>query len=186
MSDRATNLILALALLAAILGGFIQRRGQAQALPQGDAALVGQFAPALALPDLQGRVHQLTEYRGRRVLVTFWASWCVPCLEEMPALNQAQRKFGENGVIVLGIAMDEPDRVRTFLAAHPVSYPTLLGRMDAPSSSLQLGDAQETLPFSVLIGADGRVLATHAGRLSACRLDAWLAPDHRPHGTPIR
>jgi len=94
----------------------------------------------------------------------------------MPALNQAQQKFGDHGAIVLGIAMDEPEHVRAFLAAHPVSYPILLGQLEAPSTSLQLGDRCEILPFSVLVGSDGRILATHAGALSAAQLDDWLAP----------
>jgi thiol-disulfide isomerase/thioredoxin len=177
MFDRGTRIILALAVLAAIIGGLIQQHPRpTRTVMDGDPAIIGKPVPALALSDLQGRTHALTDYRGRRVLLNFWASWCGPCLEEMPALNQAQEKFGEHGVIVLGIAMDDADRVRTFLAAHPVSYTILLGQLDAPSTSLQLGDTREILPYSALIGEDGRIIATHAGVLSPAQLAAWLAP----------
>lgn len=177
MFDRGTKIILALAVLAAIIGGLIkQHPRQARTGVDGDPAIIGKPVPALVLSDLQGRTHALTDYRGRRVLLNFWASWCGPCLEEMPALNQAQEKFGERGAIVLGIAMDDADRVRTFLASHPVSYTILLGQLDAPSTSLQLGDTHEILPYSVFIGEDGRIIATHAGALSPAQLAAWLAP----------
>lgn len=176
MFSRDIRLILALAVLAAILGGIAQHWQQAPAKESGASSLVGQALPALILPDLEGHPHTLRDYRGRRLLLNFWASWCGPCLDEMPALNQVQKKFGDHGAIVLGIAMDEPNRVRAFLAAHPVSYPILLGQLEAPSTSLQLGDKREILPFSVLIDANGRIIATHAGALSHAQLEQWLLP----------
>lgn len=183
MFDRTSGLILALAVLAAVLGGLAQDRHHA-ASPTETAAtaataaspMIGQPLPALTLTDLDGRLHALSDYRGHRLLINFWASWCGPCLEEMPALDAAQQKFAKQGVIVLGIAMDRADPVRTFLASHPVSYPILLGNLEAPSTSLQLGDVAEILPFSVLVDADGRIIATHSGVLSPSLLEQWLAP----------
>ena len=175
MLSRSNWLILGLAVLAAALGGYAQHRSRPPA-PMG--AAIGQPLPAISLPDLDGTPHLLSDYRGRRVLLNFWASWCAPCLAEMPALVLAQEKFGENAPIVVGIAMDEPTHVRAFLAAHPVNYPILIGQMSSPSTSLQLGNIHQVLPYSVLIGADGRILATHAGPLSAMQLEQWLAPGH--------
>ncbi|OOG40341.1 TlpA disulfide reductase family protein [Rhodanobacter sp. C05] len=173
MLDRSNWLILGLAVLAAAIGGYVQHHNQQP--PAGmDSAMLGQPVPALTLSDLDGKPHRLSDYRGHRVLLNFWASWCGPCLDEMPALNRAQAKFGEQGAIVAGIAMDEPTRIHAFLAAHPVSYPILLGQLDSPSTTLQLGDIRELLPYSVLIDADGRILATHAGALSTPQLEQWL------------
>lgn len=179
MLDRTDRLILGLAVLAACIGGYVQHRNLHPV--QADSALLGQPAPALALPDLDGKPHRLSDYRGHQVLLNFWASWCGPCLDEMPALNRASAKFGEQGVIVVGIAMDEPDRIRAFLAMHPVSYPILLGQLGAPSTTLQLGDTQEILPYSVLLDTDGRILSTHAGALTAPQLEQWLAPARDVH-----
>ncbi|MFC5580551.1 TlpA family protein disulfide reductase [Rhodanobacter terrae] len=176
MLSRSNWLILGLAVLAAAIGGYVEHRGQQPA--PANSALIGQPLPALVLSDLDGKPHRLDDPRGRRILLNFWASWCGPCLEEMPTLNQAQEKFGDHAPIVLGIAMDEPARVRAFLAEHPVDYPILLGQMAPPSTSLQLGDSREILPYSVLIGTDGRILATHEGALSAPQLEQWLNPAH--------
>lgn len=173
--SRDNLVILIAAVLAAAAGGWLQHESRLAHAPAGLAvARAGEPAPALELPDLQGQAHRLTDYRGRRVLLNFWASWCGPCLGELPALDRVQAKFGENAVIVLGIAMDDPVRVRAFLADHPVHYPILLGRMASPSTSLLWGDSGETLPYSVLIGADGRVIATQRGPLDAATLDQWL------------
>ena len=175
MLNRENTAILAVAVLAAALGGWLQHESRLAHVPAGvTVAQVGQPAPALNLPDLRGITHTLADYRGRRVLLNFWASWCGPCLEELPALDQAQAKFGENGAIVLGIAMDDPARVRTFLAEHPVRYPILLGSLASPSTSLIFGDTGEILPYSVLIDADGRVIATQRGPLSPAVLKHWL------------
>ena len=178
MLGRGNWLILGLAVLLATLGGYLQHRQRPAATPP---TLLGQPLPPLVLPDLDGRPHRLDDYRGRRLLLNFWASWCAPCLREMPALAEAQAKFGEQGAIVIGIAMDEPAHVRAFLAAHAVDYPILIGDMGPPSTSLKLGNTQQVLPYSVLIDTDGRILATHAGPLSAAQLTQWLAPAPTGH-----
>lgn len=174
---RSNWFILGMAVLAAGLGGYVEHRQR-----QPDASLIGQTAPVISLPDLNGRKHALSDYRGHRVLLNFWASWCGPCLEEMPALNRAQATplSSYHGAIVVGIAMDDPALARAFLATHPLNYPILLGDLDAPGTSQQLGDRTAALPYSVLLDADGRVLATHAGALSAGDIATWLTADSRP------
>lgn len=177
MLSRSNWTILAVAILVAGVGGWLQHQSRLAKVPEGvHVANVGDLRPDLALPDLDGKEHRLSEYRSRRVLLNFWASWCAPCLDEMPALARAQAKFGEKEAIVLGIAMEDPEHVRPFLAAHPVSYPILIGRLDSPSTSLRLGNTGEVLPYSVLLDAEGRVLATRRGALDAATLEQWLAP----------
>jgi len=174
MFNRSTWMILLVATLAAALGGWLQHRSRLAHVPAGvTVAEVGSIAPDLALTGLDGRTHRLAEYRGHRVLVNFWASWCGPCLDEMPALDRAARAHPDT--TVLGIAMDEPARVRAFLETHPVGYPVLLGQLASPSSSLQLGDTAELLPYSALLDGDGRVLANHRGPLDAATLERWLS-----------
>jgi peroxiredoxin len=181
MLSRGNLLILGLAILAAIAGGWLQHRSQLAHVPAGvDVTNVGDFRPDLALDDLDGKEHRLSEFHGKRVLINFWASWCAPCLAEMPALQAGQHKFGDQGAIVLGIAMDDPERVRAFLAHHPTDYPILIGQMDSPSTSLRFGDLDEVLPFSVLLDQQGRVLAVHRGSLDTAQLAQWLSPTTAP------
>jgi peroxiredoxin len=172
---RTNWFILGLAVLASGLGGYVEHRHR-----EPDAPFVGQSMPAISLPDLSGKMHSLSDYRGHRVLLNFWASWCGPCLDEMPALNRAQVRFAgtssKPGAVVIGIAMDDPHLARAFLAAHPLQYAILLGDLNVPSTSQQLGDVTGVLPYSVLVGADGRVLATREGALSADDMDHWLTP----------
>ncbi len=177
--SRTNWLILTLALLAGIAGGYIERHPHAP--PAFDSPLIGQPVPALVLADLDGKQHSLDQYRGHRVILNFWASWCAPCLKEMPALARAQKNFGENGPVVVGIAMDEPVNVRRFLAAHAVNYPILLGNLAPPSTALLLGNTPGLLPYSVLVGADGRVFATHAGALTDAQLKQWLTSESIPN-----
>ena len=177
---RTNWFILGMAVLAAGVGGYIERRQS-----QPDASIIGQPAPVGSLLDLNGKTHSLNDYRGHRVLLNFWASWCGPCLDEMPALDRAQTRFGggttaEPGAIVIGIAMDDPAMARAFLAAHPPHYPILLGDLNEPSTTRQFGDTTAVLPYSVLLGPDGRVLATHTGALSDAEMAAWLKSDGRP------
>jgi peroxiredoxin len=181
MLSRSNLFILGLALLAAVAGGWLQHQSQQAQVPAGvHVTNVGDLRPDLALLDIHGKEHRLSEFHGKRVLINFWASWCVPCLKEIPALNEAQRKFGDQGAIVLGIAMDEPVRVQAFLAAHPVDYPILLGELSSPSTSLRFGDLDEVLPFSVLLDEHGHVLATHRGPLGTTQLDDWLSAAAAP------
>lgn len=175
MLSRSNWLILTLAVIAAIAGGYVQRHPYVPTAI--DSPLIGQPVAALVLPDLDGMPHSLDEYRGHRVVLNLWASWCAPCLQEMPALTRAQKKFGESGPVVVGIAMDDPVHVRRFLATHAVDYPILLGSFTPPSTALRLGNTPGLLPYSVLIGPDGRILATHAGALASPQLKQWLKPE---------
>lgn len=174
MFNRQTWTVLLIATLFAAAGGWLQHRSQLARVPAGvHVTTIGNIAPDLALMGSDGRQHRLSDYRGKRVLLNFWASWCGPCLEEMPALARAARQHAGTATVV-GIAMDDPARARAFLAAHPVDYPVLLGELASPSTSLRFGDTAQVLPYSALLDADGRLLATRRGPLDAATLARWL------------
>lgn len=177
MLSRSNWVILGLAVAAAAAGGWLQHASRHAHAPAGATVVdVGSVAPDLSLTGVDGKQHRLSEFRGRRVLLNFWATWCAPCLMEMPALVRAQANVGEKGGIVVGIAMDDPARVRAFLGSHPVNYPILIGSLESPSTSLQLGNVGELLPYSVLLDENGRLLATRHGVLDGDQLQQWLAP----------
>lgn len=147
-----------------------------QPVPAGvTVANVGDLRPDLRLPDLDGQPQPLSRWDGRPLLVNFWASWCGPCIEEMPLLDAFAAEQGGNGVQVLGIALDSAEDVRAFLERVPVRYPILLDSPAADDSSVRLGNTRGVLPYSVLIGADGRVRKQKLGVFSASELRRWAA-----------
>ena len=176
---RPTLLILALALAA---GGALAWLGRARTphpagtthAPATAPLAIDDRADDLALPDLHGATRHLSEWRGKRVLLNFWASWCGPCRQEMPALSAAQEHYASGGAQVIGIALDQPESVRAYLARTPVDYPILIGINADPVPTARFGDARGLLPYSVLIGRDGRILRTQLGALSPAELDGWL------------
>lgn len=180
MFNRTNALILIVAIAGAI-GGFLAG-GWLKPLPTSphanpQALKIGDAAPPLQRPDLDGKPRSLAEWRGKLVLVNFWASWCAPCREEMPLLDKTQQQLAAKGFQIVGIAADSAAATRDFLDTVPVHYPILI---DDPAKGEDLsetfGNDRNVLPYSVLIGSDGRILARRAGNFTEAKLEAWLSP----------
>jgi thiol-disulfide isomerase/thioredoxin len=177
---RNTILIVILALVGALggffAGGWLEEAPQRE-LPPGLSVLkIGDPRADLNLPDSGGKPRQLAEWNGKLILLNFWATWCGPCREEMPLLDRLHQAHSGRGLEVVGIAMDDPGAVRSYLAQSPVLYPILISNNQLQDPSLLFGDTRGVLPFSVLIGRDGRVLAQRAGGFSERGLEHWLKP----------
>lgn len=136
---------------------------------------VGDPLPALTLPDLAGQPLDLrVRFAGRPLLINVWASWCAPCVEEMPELARFADAQGDNGVQVLGIALDTPDDVRAFLLRVPVDYPIVVETPGPRDASVQLGNTQGLLPYSVLFDAQGRLVKAKLGPFEHGEIDRWV------------
>lgn len=136
----------------------------------------GDALPALTLPDPAGtRVDLARLTAGRPALVNVWATWCGPCVKEMPMLDAFHRAQAPNGVQVVGIALDEAEAVRDFMARHRIGYTTLVDTPGKADAGVRLGNPRGVLPFSLLVGADGRILEQWVGPLEQGDLDAWAA-----------
>ena len=175
MFNRTNLLIVVVALLGAALGLFVGRtfdEPAEQPVPDGVVVLkAGDVRPDISFVDLDNRPHRLSEWDGKVVLLNFWATWCGPCREEMPLLD---RMRGNDGVEVVGIAVDDVAAVKDYLKKNPVGYPILIGN-DEDNPELLFGDTRSVLPFSVLIGKDGKLLAQRAGSFTPELLGSWLS-----------
>ncbi|MBN5152436.1 TlpA family protein disulfide reductase [Stenotrophomonas maltophilia] len=136
---------------------------------------VGDQLPALTLPDLAGQPLDLRQrFAGRPLLINVWASWCAPCVEEMPELARFADAQGDHGVQVLGLALDTADDVRGFLRRVPVEYPIVIETPGPRDASVQLGNAQGLLPYSVLFDAQGRLVKVKLGPFAQGEIDRWV------------
>lgn len=152
------------------LGGYVYDNPPA---PAGiDPIDRGEAVPDFTLSDSAGEPRRLSEWHGRLIVVNYWASWCPPCIEEMPMLDDYANAHAAQ-VAVVGIAEDDPEAVAAFLDRHPVDYPILIGTRRLAGSSMQLGNSRGVLPFTALIGPDGTLLERRAGLLDEALLDAW-------------
>jgi thiol-disulfide isomerase/thioredoxin len=134
----------------------------------------GKPIPHNDVRDLAGnRIEFPTRYAGRPMLVNVWASWCAPCLKEMPELQRFAAQHAANGVQVVGIALDDADAVDAFLRRVPVSYPILLDTPGPADAGVRLGNPKGVLPYSVLVSADGRLLKQRIGPFDEGEIDAW-------------
>jgi thiol-disulfide isomerase/thioredoxin len=131
-------------------------------------------APPVVLKDLRGRTVRLTDFKGKVVLLNFWATWCPPCRAEIPELIRWQREYGSKGLQIIGVTYPPTDRrkVRSFLRAFKVTYPVLLGDRKTKA----LFDAGETLPFSVVIDREGKVRENIEGILLPEEFDEKVKP----------
>jgi len=150
---------LALIVLVAGLRFVIRRHGAAADL-RGTSARKQLLAPDFSLPDLSGQDLHLSSYRGKVVLLDFWATWCDPCRDEIPHFVELQNNYGSQGLQIIGVSMDDgPEPVREFYQRFKMNYPVVIG--NAKTGELYGGVLG--LPIAFLIGRDGGISAKPIG-----------------------
>ena len=155
------KILIAIAALAVALGLFFLNRHRALSAAAGATSIARHpFAPEFSLPGLTGQTIDLSAYRGKIVLLDFWATWCEPCREEIPHFVELQNKYRDQGLQIIGVSMDdEPEPVREYNQRFNMNYPVAMG--DAKTGELYGGVLG--LPIAFLIGRDGRIEAKHIG-----------------------
>ena len=126
----------------------------------GDAAV-----PAFKLPGMDGKQHELAEWRDKVVLLNFWASWCSPCQTEIRDLVAFQTQYAAQGLQIVGIGLDDEKKLRNVQRSLGINYPVLVDNSSGPTVMEGLGNHDGVVPYSVLISRDGKVVYTHMGLL---------------------
>ena len=161
---------LGLGALAAGVGvGLCRRTGQLAADPM-------EACWALELATPSGAQLPVRTLRGRPLVLNFWATWCPPCVKEMPELDRFAREFSNRGWQVLGVAIDQADPVRAFLKVTPVGFPVVLAGADGLGWVRRLGNPAGGLPFSVVLSAPGQIVQRKLGATDFDELARWAAP----------
>ena len=124
--------------------------------------------------DHQGHRQAVSQWRGKILVVNFWATWCAPCREEMPDFSRLQEKYSDRGVQFLGIAIESREKIAVYADRSTVSYPLLAGGHDAVELSRSLGNGVGGIPYTLVLGKSGEPLLSHTGRLPAAKLDSLL------------
>jgi thiol-disulfide isomerase/thioredoxin len=175
--NRSTLLVLALALIAGGLGLWLGQRSQPIPLTHDpltvETIAIGQRLPETRLPDLDGVEREIGEWAGKLTVINFWASWCPPCIEEMPIL--AAFHEAHEDAQVLTIALDQPELARAFLDELGVDLPALVAVPGPQDLSVRLGNSRGVLPYTVVVDADWKLRERHLGKVDRPMLEAWRA-----------
>jgi len=131
---------------------------------------------AASFKDLDDKPQPIKQWRGKVMVLNFWAPWCPPCREEMPDFIKLQDKHRERGLVFIGIALDEKIKVQAFVDEMGVNYPILLGEMDAVDLARKIGNRLGGLPFTVIIDRNGKIVASEVGGLTMARMEKIVLP----------
>lgn len=167
---RKLPLFIVVGLLFAALGLYLGANRLAPRTPQATASLL-----AHTWPDARGTPQKLSQWENKPLIVNFWATWCAPCVQEMPELSALQTELAPKDIQLIGIGIDSAANIADFSSKYKISYPLYVAGIDGTDLSRAFGNQAGGLPFTVLIGRDGQVKKTYLGRLKMQDLRADLA-----------
>ncbi|MBI3561241.1 MAG: TlpA family protein disulfide reductase [Gammaproteobacteria bacterium] len=180
MTNKILLLLIALLGLLAGVGAarFYAHRSPAIAVggEMPNEPIIGKPRPALNLLDLRGKSHDISEWNGKVILVNFWASWCPPCVKEMPALMKLREAYQARGFEIIGVALDSKDAVSAFIDPLGIDYPILMAEQEGIALAQQYGDRLGALPYTVIVDRQGVVRHIVISELSYEKGESLIKP----------
>lgn len=155
------TLIIIIVSLLALSGGILSQRLSPNNTPAQLTARIN-----FSLPDLTGKQRHINEWRGKVLVINFWATWCPPCLKEIPSFIALQDQFADQDLQFIGIAIEDKASVEHYLKTITVNYPMLIGGDAAIRLSHQLGNIINAVPFSIIVDKKGHIIHRQPGELS--------------------
>ena len=172
MKINKTKLHITIYVVAIIFLGFSFSRIFFKPAEKNSSSSAPLFASVINDPD--GKPQNLKQFQHKTIVLNFWATWCPPCIEELPLIDAFYAANQAKSFQVVGLAVDQPSMVRRYLTQKPLRFPNGLAGFNGTALGQTLGNAQSVLPYSVLFAANGRLLKQKAGKLEKSDLDAWL------------
>ena len=136
--------------------------------------VLGTQNPLFSLPDLDGMVRTIAEWRGRVILLNFWATWCAPCREEIPVFIDLQERLAGQGLQVVGVALQQAEQVRDFANELKINYPVLVGEQEVARITMEYGNDIGALPYTAIIGRDGKIAFVKRGPVTGPEAEAII------------
>jgi thiol-disulfide isomerase/thioredoxin len=162
--NRRQWIVIASVSVLALLTGIFTSQWISQSGLASDPSIKAFFANSWQSAD--GKAVNTENWQGKVLVVNFWASWCPPCVEEMPALDQVSKEYSSKNVLFVGIGIDSPSNIREFVQKTPVSYPIVIGGLEGSNLTKQMGNTQGALPYTVVINPSGKSTFTKLGKIS--------------------
>ncbi|MEE8388244.1 MAG: TlpA disulfide reductase family protein [Acidiferrobacterales bacterium] len=174
--NNKQRILIGLVAAAALVGGFLiaQLLHKPALAPPDQAAAMPTQMVAFTLPDVYDKPHSINQWRGKLILLNFWATWCPPCREEIPLFIDMQEKYGGKGLQIIGVAIDKKQDVENYADFSLINYPVLVGQEEAMVIMKQYGNRLGTLPYTVVIDPQGRVLNRKVGAYKRLELETLL------------
>ncbi|MCX7096963.1 MAG: TlpA disulfide reductase family protein [Methylococcales bacterium] len=166
-----TAIVLFVALMA--IGAGVMFRGHT---PSVSGQTNPDTLPDFSLPDSKEALHPISEWRGKLLVINFWATWCGPCRKEIPEFIALQQQYAAKGLQFVGIAIDDAEPVEKFVAAMKINYPILISGLNGMALAQQLGNTVDAVPYTVIVNPQGQIIHRQAGEFSKDKIMAVIGP----------